>query len=458
MQRGSTDPFRASSNLFRVPVTKAGASAAPVCGLGRVRRTHDCRRSPRNRAAHRRGRTGRGCDADAPADRPAWPHPGRALERGAHGGALARLDSLAAMLGEPASAALVASTRLRSPILVEHLAEAGPKIALAAITAARLSPREWLQIIPDLPVQARGFLRHRRDLGPEVDALLNRLGVTDFALPLPPGFEPVATPQAEVVALALPRPQALAPEGEAQSMPVRRRDRRDHRADRSLPPRARSTGGKPARGEQPARGDRADPPALRRRAAARPARDLRGGSGARCRRHGHARPIRRWPRRWSASGLSFPIRMHRAAAITATRRAARARLPIAGGRLELEGPGAAAGAWRIDAVPAFAADTGHFTGWHARLRRPPVPAPAAAANDDEQVRSADRLRQMLHELRTPINAVQGFAELIQQQMLGPTRTSTAALPPASPRMPRACSRVRGCRAPRPARNRSPSRG
>ena len=31
----------------------------------------------------------------------------------------------------------------------------------------------------------------------------------------------------------------------------------------------------------------------------------------------------------------------------------------------------------------------------------------------------DRLRQLLHELRTPINAIQGFAELIQQQVLGP---------------------------------------
>jgi hypothetical protein len=33
---------------------------------------------------------------------------------------------------------------------------------------------------------------------------------------------------------------------------------------------------------------------------------------------------------------------------------------------------------------------------------------------------ADRLRQLLHELRTPVNAIQGFAELIQQQLFGPT--------------------------------------
>ncbi|MFM2371009.1 MAG: hypothetical protein RIS85_731, partial [Pseudomonadota bacterium] len=33
---------------------------------------------------------------------------------------------------------------------------------------------------------------------------------------------------------------------------------------------------------------------------------------------------------------------------------------------------------------------------------------------------ADRLRQLLHELRTPINAIQGFAEVIQQQVFGAT--------------------------------------
>lgn len=32
---------------------------------------------------------------------------------------------------------------------------------------------------------------------------------------------------------------------------------------------------------------------------------------------------------------------------------------------------------------------------------------------------ADRLRQLLHELKTPVNAIQGFAEVIQQQLFGP---------------------------------------
>src|SRR5690606_29092098 len=39
----------------------------------------------------------------------------------------------------------------------------------------------------------------------------------------------------------------------------------------------------------------------------------------------------------------------------------------------------------------------------------------------------DRIRQVLHELRTPVNAIQGFAELIQQQMFGPTPNEYRAL-------------------------------
>jgi hypothetical protein len=39
----------------------------------------------------------------------------------------------------------------------------------------------------------------------------------------------------------------------------------------------------------------------------------------------------------------------------------------------------------------------------------------------------DRLRQLLHELRTPVNAIQGFAEIIQQQLFGPAPHEYRAL-------------------------------
>lgn len=333
--------------------------------------------------------------------------------------ALGRLDSLSAKLGEQASASLIAGAALRSPILVEHFAEAGPKVALAAMTSARLTEREWLQLIPDLPVQSRGFLRHRRDLGPEVEALLARLGVTDFALPLPPGFaEEALEPEGRIVPLpqiGVPLPAGNAPPipaGEGIGAIIARIEAFRRARDAAPGSPVESLGALPAGQSRLPFTDEAPaaPPAI---IALDMALDAEGTVIAASTNLAGAlvglKPF--------AADPDAPV-----ACDTATLGAARARLPVIGGRLELEGTGPLEGAWRIDAVPDFAADTGHFLGWHARLRRPPAEpiAQAPTVDDDAARRSTDRLRQMLHELRTPINAIQGFAELIQQQMLGPT--------------------------------------
>ena len=97
-----------------------------------------------------------------------------------------------------------------------------------------------------------------------------------------------------------------------------------------------------------------------------------------------------------------------------TTRALRQRRPVHRGRIELAGAAAIAGAWRIDAAPRFASQGGRFLGYRGVLRRPSTDSAAEADS------AADRLRQLLHELRTPVNAIQGFAELIQQQLFGPT--------------------------------------
>jgi hypothetical protein len=84
---------------------------------------------------------------------------------------------------------------------VAHFAALAPRHALAAIRAARLSEATWLELVPRLPIQARGFLRHRRDLGPAVEALLSQLGIDDFALAAPD------LPPAEPAAMAQPEPE-----------------------------------------------------------------------------------------------------------------------------------------------------------------------------------------------------------------------------------------------------------
>jgi hypothetical protein len=57
------------------------------------------------------------------------------------------------------------------------------------------------------------------------------------------------------------------------------------------------------------------------------------------------------------------------------------------------------------------------------MRRSAPVAPHAPPASD----GGDRMRQLLHELRTPVGAIQGFAELIQQQLYGPAPNEYRAL-------------------------------
>ncbi len=105
-------------------------------------------------------------------------------------------------------------------------------------------------------------------------------------------------------------------------------------------------------------------------------------------------------------------------------RAMARRQPLRGARATLAGPPDIAGEWRIDAAPAFVPATGQFAGYEGRMRRP---AAAPARRTASASGTGDRVRQLLHELRTPVGAIQGFAELIQQQMFGPAPHEYRAL-------------------------------
>lgn len=354
-----------------------------------------------------------------------------------HDSALERLDSLANLLDEDERAALLRQTRLTDAALVARFAAQEPRVALAAIGSARLPEQAWLALIPALPVQARGFLRHRRDLGANVEALLARLGIDDFGLPLPDGYQEI--------------PAAPAQTSESGAWPI------DEAADGRiavLTPAARTpppeTDGQPGRNE----GIGA---IVRRIEAFRRNRDAAAGPADPTAPHlpfsdearATAPPrITAIDLRCDASGGIIQAGLQAGAGLgpmlvgfrpfttepgaparcdAATVRAAERHVPIIAGRMELTGSPLISGAWRIDAAPLFSADGGRFTGYHALLRRPAAHQTAGAdtasgrpANDDVPDGSADRLRQVLHELRTPINAIQGFAELIQQQLFGET--------------------------------------
>lgn len=98
----------------------------------------------------------------------------------------------------------------------------------------------------------------------------------------------------------------------------------------------------------------------------------------------------------------------------------RRRAGFSNARLSVEGDSDAAGDWLISAIPVFDPGNGRFTGYRGTARRPRVDERAEPVRQlAGPAMPADSLRQLVHELRTPTNAIAGFAEMIEAQMLGP---------------------------------------
>lgn len=350
-----------------------------------------------------------------------------------HAGALQRMDSLCAMLTDEECAAVLRSAPHRSAVLVYHFAQGGPRTAAAAVSAARLTDEDWLAVIPRLPVQARGFVRHRADLGEPVRQLLSRLGINDFLLPQPEPAVAIEQGRADSHAAPLPKPEPEPePEPEPDPLPepepvpeplpepvpaddgigaiVRRieafRRKREER-ETTAPQAARGDGLAPLLpfGEENA--------APRKPVATI---DLRTDALGLVVHAGIDPPGILLGSQMFCADAAAPMRCDE---ITA--RAFRQRQPIEAGFLSIEGADLVAGHWQADGTPIFTRDGGRFAGYLLRLRRL-VEAPASEQAPETPAASAeaDRLRQLLHELRTPINAIQGFAEMIQSQVFGTT--------------------------------------
>jgi signal transduction histidine kinase len=99
-------------------------------------------------------------------------------------------------------------------------------------------------------------------------------------------------------------------------------------------------------------------------------------------------------------------------------RAFTVRAPFRDARFTIAGEGVVSGEWKISGVPAFDAADGRFRGYRGIAMReqsevhPPDPAVQALADPDS-------LRELVHEIKTPLNAIIGFAEIIEGQYLGP---------------------------------------
>ena len=96
-------------------------------------------------------------------------------------------------------------------------------------------------------------------------------------------------------------------------------------------------------------------------------------------------------------------------------RAFRSRAPFSDGMLELPTDAAIGGSWKISGMPAFEPSTGRFAGYRGVGERPSALAKHSAAPATDP----DSLRELAHEIKTPLNAIIGFAEIITGEYLGP---------------------------------------
>ena len=332
--------------------------------------------------------------------------------RGAHEGKLLssawlRLGALGESIPPRDRAAMIRDSgwHFRNPELAAHLAEDEPEVAAAALARADLAEEDWEALIPRLPVRARGFLRLRPSLPPRAIRLLERLGIHDRGLPDPGIAAQDAPREREPLELTVPandldetigEPAPSVEEESAIGALVKRIEAFQ---------RARAEGGSGEASPRLPLDDAED--------AARPAlvgfaftTDIDGRID------------------WAEPHVA-PMVVGTVLASDNVRAAIKAWRRIIETPVTLRGAPQIAGEWIVDAAPRFTVPGGRFYGMAGKFRRPP--AARAAAEENSAHPEADRIRQVLHELRTPVNAIQGFAEVIQQQVFGPVPHEYRAL-------------------------------
>jgi hypothetical protein len=98
-------------------------------------------------------------------------------------------------------------------------------------------------------------------------------------------------------------------------------------------------------------------------------------------------------------------------------RAFASRAPFHDGILEIPRDSAIGGGWKIGGIPAFDRANGRFAGYRGVAER--LDGSGAASDPADP----DALRELAHEIKTPLNAIIGFAEIITGEYLGPAGTA-----------------------------------
>lgn len=374
--------------------------------------------------------------------------------------ALAVLRSIHARVPAEVRAASARGLAFANPpaALVRLFAREEIAISEPVLRTARLSQDEWIELLPVLSPQARAILRHRRDLSPAIRRALDSFGPQDRVLPGPAAVAVGAEAPTEedppfIAAPADPEPRedhsflALV---EAGAGVVHRFPRAE--AVDSGPPVAKpvddlATLLEGAGETLQVSSMREEAIAFSRIAEMADVRDAVDGAvrieevvarvdayyreridpaGSAHRAEGFrfetdAEGVIRWVAGVSRApiiGLSLDLQGHpegsRVDGVASG--AFRRRTNFTNARLRIEGTSDAAGDWLISGAPAFDAGSGRFAGYRGTARRPRADERAEASRSRAQL---DSLRQLVHELRTPTNAIAGFAEMIEAEMLGP---------------------------------------
>lgn len=270
--------------------------------------------------------------------------------------------------------------------LVALYANDVPAVSAVLLREARLSEADWLAVLPATNAMARSVLAGRGDLPDGVVRALASLGSASVALP-----QPEAAAPADVVDDVVPAAASATGDvvGAIESAPsqiselVRRIDK------------YQSSRGQPAVSRTP-----------------RAAFLFETGPDG----------VIHWVdgvTRGAVIGLSIAEAAFggEPGSDGAAAGAFRQRAEIINARMMLEGAPAEAGEWRFSALPWFDPATGQFRGYRASARRP-NPAEMPYGRQAQQD-SGDSIRQLIHELRSPLNAISGFAQIISGQMFGP---------------------------------------
>ena len=104
---------------------------------------------------------------------------------------------------------------------------------------------------------------------------------------------------------------------------------------------------------------------------------------------------------------------------TEVARAFALRAPFRDASFTIGGDGTMAGEWMMSGVPAFEPADGRFAGYRGLAQRRDLAMDEGAGPALAAIGDPASLRELVHEIKTPLNAIIGFAEIIDGQYLGP---------------------------------------